>query len=107
MENNTYYVECACHEFTHITRLYFDKEDEMFSLEFHTMKFPGLVVSPINTKWDEFKFTLMKVANYFKQIWWAILGRPIWYHAYAVWDKEEILKMIDFINERLGESNDK
>jgi hypothetical protein len=100
-----HYVECICGDLDHVTRIIYMKEFKEFYIEYRLARFPGEDIithykqsdSKLQRKFKGFIHNLKRVACYFKNIFWAIKGRPVWFTGQATWKHDEAQKLIDFI----------
>ncbi len=106
------YIECSCADFDDLTRICCindedfttDSSDISFNLEFRIDKMPGVwpvegimangFVGALRIKW-------FYIRTYFKNIWYAIKGKPLWYTACPTWDKESALEVAKFITDNI------
>ena len=96
------YIECACHDLNHLSRLWFNDEDGTFYLEYKLMRFPGEVPTVSSDEGAmEFRSFYRNAFRYIKNIWWAIKGRPLWFDGQAEWERDQALKVSAFINDNL------
>ena len=90
------YIECLCSDFHHVSKLsfFYDNDDstKSFYLEFKASAFPYP-----DEKGRKPYIWLKQFLFYFKNIWWAIKGRPTKYHSLAYWEFEEAQQICDFI----------
>lgn len=91
----TEYIECECKSFAHLLRVncISDEKDLKFRFEMNLRKFPGHISA--NRNW--WKSTL----NYITNIFWAVIGRPLWYSAKISLDSTEAEHVAKFINQNL------
>lgn len=110
------YIECFCHDFEDLTRVTYDKEDELFDIEFRVHKFPGTNMSVTYLGGKGFKiwftnffrtieYKLRCFKSYIINIKYAVFGMPYWFVANPIWDKEIAQKLVGFICDSVGEPN--
>ena len=88
----TIYIECICYEMEDLTRLVYNSEYKEFYFEYRIVRFPGECEHTVIKKWyDNIIHKYKCIRRYFKTIWWAIRGRPIWYTAQPVYNNKEAL----------------
>lgn len=117
--SDTEYIECACKHFGHAIRIVYNKDENEsigeFYLEFKIGKYPSCFIyddtysyDKDTTKFQHFKMNLSiklsKIVNYFKCVWWAIKGRPEWYHADVLLLPDEAVQLSRFIQKHLNKS---
>lgn len=98
------YLECCCCDRDHLSRMCFDKEFNLFSLDFKVIRFPGECHISLLPK-GRIKRLIYKTKHYFTNIWWAIRGRPLWYTSEAQWDCYQALKIAEFIYKQIGRAS--
>jgi len=113
MKTNITYIECACLDMEDLTRIYYDPEDKFFSFEYKLVRFPDadprseynpehiINMAKRQSIWARLRWKLINIKCYWKAIWWAVRGRPIWFTANPVYTKEEAAKMAEFIIDNL------
>ncbi len=103
-----YYVECECLDLDHVLRVVHDKEDETFSFEFRLCKYPTLEGG--NVEWYGLKPGVIgtlkhwkeKMKSYFKNILYAVKGRPHWYCANNIFGSEQATNLVKFLQDNIS-----
>jgi len=107
------YIECCCHDFDHVTRVHFLEDPDYpdpgtFFFEYRVDRFPGWVETlPYKTFWDKVYYRYAIVRRYFRNIWWAIKGRPLWFTGYAEIEPDQARNLIEFMEDCLDEQDKK
>jgi hypothetical protein len=106
-ESVTEYFECGCHDIEHVLRAWWD-DDFGLNFEFLLSKMPLTwdAQRVWRCRWiDKLRYPFVRIRQYFKTIWWAIKGRPIWFTAYNSLDRREMKRLIKFIQYCLDRKN--
>lgn len=108
------YFECDCHDEEHILRAWWDDELNSISFQFKLSKYPTTwkyITKPHDwlkiSKWNSFHGWLYRVGQYFKTIWWAIKGKPVWFWGYNDLSRREMKRLVKFMNYCLGRNKKK
>jgi hypothetical protein len=99
----------------HAVRIWADLDEQDFWIEFLLAKYPGkqvqtvykLTDSKFKKKYKEIMHYVRRFISYLTNIKWAILGRPSWYTADAMWTEEQAKQIIEFLTQTLKEMKPK
>ena len=107
------YFECGCFDTEHVLRAWWDDEMDQLSFEFRLCKMPLTWYDETVGAWWKVTFRnkivrpFVVMRQYFKTIWWAIKGKPIWFAAMNSLNKREMKRLIKFTQYCLDRNNKK
>lgn len=115
-DEDIHYIECDCHDLDHISRIWFDQEYKLFEIEYKLVRFPyeygqhpTYTETPEDTFWSKLwkktKFRYECFCLYFRNIFYAIKGRPIYFTSHASIGREEINRLLIFIMDKINFRN--
>jgi hypothetical protein len=113
-DHKTCWIECECGDYDCASRIevwhdeadnthefYFSYQPEQYPKYETDRNYLSYINGRDNWHWFQFKCWLRGVKLYFRNIWYAITGKPQWWYANMSWGPEQAKKLSDFIRENL------